>query len=174
MENDISGLTAMYPITGLREDTAYIYVCVTAQIEGRRNDDIFLLHLNDATFGYESNIVTYDTSNQRDYWRPAAGTVSATKGFAIGYVGFGTVNQTLGAAAVMAELTIGIAPLRPRLASGTSYTETDKLEDKPHNQRYLSRIGGQYRNVGGTITGVRFSMLNNTPFSITSARIATL
>jgi hypothetical protein len=74
----------------------------------------------------------------------------------------------------MAELTIGIAPLRPRLASGTSYTETDKLEDKPHNQRYLSRIGGQYRNVGGTITGVRFSMLNNTPFSITSARIATL
>jgi hypothetical protein len=170
MTEDISGLTAPYPISGLRADSEIIFVSVIAQIDGRQDDDILLLHLNQAVGSYESNIVTYDTSNQRDFWRSAANTVSATRGFAIGYVGFGAVNPMQGAAMVMAELTIGIAPLRPRLATGSSYTATDKLEDRPHNQRYLSRIGGEYRNVGGSITQLSFSMLRNTPFRITTLR----
>lgn len=170
MTDDVSGLTAPYPISGLRADAEIIFVSVIAQIDGRKEDDILLLHLNQSVGTYESNIVTYDTSTQRDQWRPAANTVSANRGFAIGYVGFGTVHPTQGSATVMAELTIGIAPFRPRLATGSSYTATDKLEAKPHNQRYLSRIGGEYLNAAGTVTELRFSMLRNTPFSIVTLR----
>jgi hypothetical protein len=131
MTDDVSGLTEPYPISGLKAAAEIIFVSVIAQIDGRQQDDILLLHLNQAVGGYESNIVTYDTSNQRDFWRPAADNDSATRGFAIGYVGFGAANPMRGAAMVMAELTIGVAPLRPRLATGSSYTATENSRTSP-------------------------------------------
>lgn len=177
MENDQDEhavLSELYPIENYREDASYIFVAVTAEIDGRVPDDILFLHLNNLVGGYESNIVTYDTSNARDYWRNQAGTVSGTRGFAIAYAGFGAVNLMQGAATVMAQLTIGISPLLPRLASGTSYTDTEKLEVQKHNQRYLSQIGGRYANVAGQITTISFSTLKNTPFRIKSLRAVTL
>ena len=162
------GLSPVFPISGLKADTLYARVCVTADVDGRSADEMLLMHLNQITRQYESNIVTFDTSNGRDYWRNAASQLSALRGFAVAYLGFGTVNPVQGAAMVMAEITVGIARLKPRLASGTSYTDTLKLEDRQHNQRYLSQIGGQCGNIVDPVTGVSFSTLNGTPFRIST------
>ena len=162
-------------IEGLRAGTKFIKVCVCAHVDSHdpAHDEMFLLHLNRLTTQYESNIVTFDTSNNRDFWRQKDGMISAKKGFVIAYLGWGNLPMQ-GSADIMAELTIGIEKLKPRLATGTSYTDTDKLVDAQHNRRYLSQIGGQCRNIVEDITAVNFSTLNGTSFQIINASVVAL
>ena len=43
-----------------------------------------------------------------------------------------------------------------------------KLEDRQHNQRYLSQIGGQCSNIVDPVSSVSFSTLNGTAFRIST------
>ncbi len=182
MSAETSTLSAVYPILGLRTESLFAKVIVIAEVAGRpiingkSADEILLLHVNQQVFGYDSNIVTFDTSSGRDIWRngidsSATAMLTTNKGLAIAYLGFGMTSPMGGAATVMAELTIGIkrfppAPIVQRLMTGTSYTDTEKLEGRQHNQRYLSQIGGQIRDAVSPINGISFSTLNGTSFEL--------
>ena len=180
-----SGLSAVYPIKGLTGDSLFAKVIVIAEVDGRpivngkSLDECLLMHINQQVDVYESNIVTFDTSTGRPLWQNgidsgASAMLTTYKGIAIAYLGFGMTNPMRGAATVMAELTVGIKRFPPpvqRLITGTSYTDTEKLEGRQHNQRYLSQIGGEIRDVTNQVAGFSFSTLNGIGFALKTVSI---
>jgi len=161
-DDDSVNLSEEFPILNRVDVPLFAKIAVRAEIEDRNDDEMLIMHLNQMVGRYDSNIVTFDTSNSRDYWRilPPGGQVSTSRGFAIGYVGFKK------RASVIADITVAIAEFKPRVATGTSYTDHDVIDFQQHNQRYLSQIGGICRIGNGAITSVTFSTLHGTPFSV--------